>query len=432
MESTNLRRVEWRQLFPWLCLFGAFRIAIDPRKLILAVFGLCFVTGGNHAIDQIGLKSELIREAESVPQHLYPWDKSQASDGVGGIEPLSILTEPEGLREVFGRWNVLRDPLLNGVLHPVFVLTNSYDHGFSASVDALLRLLWFAFVWSIFGGAITRMAVQQFVKDEKLSMVAGVKFSCSKLVQFLSAPLLPLSGIFVLLCFCAGIGAAGRVPGVGPVIMSVLMGFALIFSVAIVIMLIGVGAGWPLMVAAISTEESDGFDGFSRAHSYIFDVPWHYLWCFVLAMIYASATVLFVEVMGLWVSQVAETGVSWGFGAEPLDGAESLVISIVGFWDSLWTALIIGYRASLFWVLFLLIYLVLRNASDRIPMNEASFVAISDGGNQEMALGGISAIKEDVEERPIGNPDEASNADSKSDSTPNPDAGDVSEEKPRG
>ena len=136
--------------------------------------------------------------------------------------------------------------------------------------------------------------------------------------------------------------------------------------------------------------------------------------------------------MGLWVSQVAETGVSWGFGAEPLDGAESLVISIVGFWDSLWTALIIGYRASLFWVLFLLIYLVLRNASDRIPMNEASFVAISDGGNQEMALGGISAIKEDVEERPIGNPDEASNADSKSDSTPNPDAGDVSEEKPRG
>ena len=47
MEATTLRRVEWRQLFPWLYLFGAFRIAIDPRKLILAVLGLCFVSGGN-------------------------------------------------------------------------------------------------------------------------------------------------------------------------------------------------------------------------------------------------------------------------------------------------------------------------------------------------------------------------------------------------
>lgn len=43
---------------------------------------------------------------------------------------------------------------------------------------------------------------------------------------------------------------------------------------------------------------------------------------------------------------------------------------------------------------------------------------------------GFSAIKEDVEERPIENPDEASTVDSKSDSTPNPDGGDVSEEKP--
>ena len=437
MESTNLRRVEWRQLFPWLYLFGAFRIAIDPRKLILAVLGLCFVSGGNHAIDAIGLKTDAIQEATPAPVHSYPWQRGLYpwQGGVEyvssqGLEPLSLLTDPGSVVELFTQWNLLIDPVLQGALHPAFVLTQSHNHGFAGSVDALIRLVWFAFVWSIFGGAITRMAVHQFVKDQKLSILGGVKFSCSKLVQFLSAPLLPLSGIFVLLCFCAGIGALGRVPGVGPVIMSVLMGLALIFSVAIVIMLIGVGAGWPLMVAAMSTEDSDGFDGFSRAHSYIFDVPWHYLWCFVLAMIYASATVIFVELAAAWAFNAGAVGVAWGSGSGLEIGSDNTATSIYQFWLSTWTALIVGYRASLFWVLFLLIYLVLRNASDRIPMNEASFVGVDDGNDQEMALGGISAIKEDVEERPIENPDEASTVDSKSDSTPNPDGGDVSEEKP--
>jgi len=429
MESTTLRRVEWRQLFPWLYLFGAFRIAIDPRKLILAVMGLCFVTGGNHAIDQIGLRTDLITEARPVPQHAYPWDRGQQPQA---IEPLSLLTNPEGLREVFGNWNALNDPVLSSVLHPVYVLANSHIHGFAVSVDALLRILWFAFVWSIFGGAITRMAVHQFIRDEKLSLVGGVKFSCSKLGQFLSAPFLPLVGTFGLLCLCAAIGALGRIPSVGPILVSVFMGFALLFSIAILVMLIGVGAGWPLMVAAISTEDSDGFDGFSRAHSYIFDVPWHYLWCFVLAMIYASATVLFVELAADWAFHAGTVGVAWGSGPGVEIAPESTAMSIYQFWYSTWSALVIGYRASLFWVLFLLIYLVLRNASDRIPMNEATFVDLKglNGADSELALGGMTAVKEEVDERPIVNPDEQNESGSHTESEPNTTEDGVSDEKP--
>ena len=72
MEPSTLRRVEWRQLFPFLWLFGAFRFAVDPRKLILEALALCFVTWGNHAIDLIGLRSE--SQARIVPaNHLqYP------------------------------------------------------------------------------------------------------------------------------------------------------------------------------------------------------------------------------------------------------------------------------------------------------------------------------------------------------------------------
>ncbi|MBD3675742.1 MAG: hypothetical protein HUJ26_19715 [Planctomycetaceae bacterium] len=428
MEATTLRRVEWRQLFPWLYLFGAFRIAIDPRKLLLAVLGLCFVAGGNHAIDAIGLRSGIIREASPVPRHDYPWSEEYQPTTRLGIEPLSMLTDPSAMRELFGNWNSLIDPILRGALHPALTLANSYQSGFAPSVDALLRLLWFAFVWGIFGGAITRMAVHQFVKDEKLSVVGGLKFSCPKVAQFLSAPLLPLGGTLVLMLMSAAIGLLGRIPGMGPLIMSVLIGFSQIFSVIIVILLIGVGAGWPLMVAAISTEDSDGFDGFSRAHSYIFDVPWHYLWCFVLAMMYASATVFFVDLLAQWVYFISQNGLMWGAG-EGVDITDYRVASAVGeFWIGVLQSLVVGYRASLFWVLFLLIYLVLRASSDRIPMNEAYLEPLGNAGDEGMALGGLAAYQEEVTERPIVNPDDETDTDSENDSSSaNPEEGDVSD-----
>lgn len=428
MEATTLRRVEWRQLFPWLYLLGAFRLAIDPRKLILAVLGLCFVTGGNHAIDSIGLKADFVQRSGPRLKATYPWQPPIRHSASSGIEPLSLLTDPAALKEVFGNWNVLIDPILNGALHPAFVLANSYRSGFAPSVDALLRLLWFAFVWGVFGGAITRMAVHQFVKDEKLSLVGGLRFSCSKVLQFLSAPLLPLGGTLVLMLMSAAIGVLGRIPGAGPLVMSIFIGLSQIFAVIIVILLIGVGAGWPLMVSAISTEDSDGFDGFSRAHSYIFDVPWHYLWCFVLAMMYASATVLFVELMSEWIIHISGTGLMWGAGGGVDLAANNTASAIGEFWTAVLNSLVVGYRASLFWVLFLLIYLVLRNSSDRIPMNEAYLEPLGNSSTDGMALGGLAAVKEDVTERPIVNPDEKPVDEEKDESGANPDGGDVSGE----
>lgn len=425
-----VRRVEFRQLFPFLWLFGAFRFAVDPRKLILAALGLCFVTGGNHAIDLIGLRSE--RQARIVPTNpqQYPWELLETHQLADGIEPLAYLTDPGSLRSIFSNWKVLIDPLLEGAADPAFVLANSYRNGFAVSVDALLRLLWFALVWGVFGGAITRMTIHQFIKDEKLSMVAGLKFSCGKILDYLAAPLLPLGGTLFLLLIIAGFGLLGRIPGVGPVIMSVLMGISLLLSIGIVIMLIGVGAGWPLMIAAIGTEDSDGFDGFSRAHSYVFDVPWYYLWTFVVAMIYASATVFFVQLAVSWIMQANNLGLSWGVGSGVAIPAVSLSGKIIVFWSSLWATLAIAFRVSLFWVLFQHIYLVLRNVSDRIPMNEAFLQPLEQGQERAMALGGLAGVQEVVTERPIVTPAGMGAATENNPDAPNQSEEEVSDETP--
>lgn len=431
MDPPTLRRVEWRQLFPFLWLFGAFRFAVDPRKLILAALGLCFITGGNHAIDKLGLQSADRTILGAPPELEYPWHLIDVHQLTDGSEPLIYLTDPGSLRQIFSNWKVLIVPLLQGAAHPAYVLANSYRHGFAESVDALLRLLWFALVWGVFGGAITRMAVHQFVKDEKLSMAAGLKFSTGKILDYLSAPLLPLGGTFFLLLIIAGFGLMERVPGIGPVIASVLLGVSLLLSVGIVIMLIGVGAGWPLMIAAIGTEDSDGFDGFSRAHSYIFDVPWYYLGTFVVAMVYASAAVFFAELAVSWIVHVNGLGIAWGAGGSIAAPPGSLSEALIAFWSALWASLVIGFRVSLFWCLFLLIYLVLRNVSDRIPMNEAFLEPLEEGQERAMALGGLAGVQEVVTERPIVTPEGMGPAveENKTESA-NRQGPDVSEEKP--
>ena len=45
-ERTSVREVQVRDFLPWLSLFRAFGIAIDPRKLLLAAAGLVVMGAG--------------------------------------------------------------------------------------------------------------------------------------------------------------------------------------------------------------------------------------------------------------------------------------------------------------------------------------------------------------------------------------------------
>ena len=92
-------------------------------------------------------------------------------------------------------------------------------------------------------------------------------------------------------------------------------------------------------------------------------------------------------------------------------------------YPSIVTVVVIGV------VSFLMIYLVLRNASDAIPTHEAHLEPIGPKDENEMALGGLAAVQENVEERPIVNPDEPASDGEKNETEANPESGDVSEDK---
>jgi hypothetical protein len=398
MDQRTISRLEWRRIFPWLWLFRTFRIALDFRKLLLGVVALYFVAGGNYAIDLLGMQSNATdRDVTRARTYDYPWDA--ASD----LTPLSVSqlsVDADAFKAVFFHWDTLWQPMSVGAIEPVTTLVSGSEVSFARNVDAFLRLLWFLLVWGIFGGALTRMAIFEFVKDERLGMMTAVRYSVGKIIDFVSAPLVPIGGTICLLLLSALIGLFGRIPSVGPMIVSVLWFLPLIFSIGIVIMLIGVGAGWPLMIAAISTEDSDGFDGFSRAHSYVFDVPWQYLWSLVVLLCYASAALFFLDTAGLWVHHFAELGLGWGSGVRNESGDVWLVFV---------KTLLIGYRVSFFWCGFLMIYLVLRNVSDKKPLKDAFLEPLETGQPAAMALSGLSSIHAPIEERPVVNPDAETN-----------------------
>ncbi|MEM6315808.1 MAG: hypothetical protein AAF743_17095, partial [Planctomycetota bacterium] len=73
-------------------------------------------------------------------------------------------------------------------------------------------------VLAVFGGALTRIASVYVARDEKISIREALKFSSSKFLSFVSAPLIPLlilAGIGLLI---AAAGALLNIPALGPII----------------------------------------------------------------------------------------------------------------------------------------------------------------------------------------------------------------------
>jgi len=68
--------------------------------------------------------------------------------------------------------------------------------------------------------------------------------------------------------------------------------------------------GWPLMDATISTEGTDSWEAVSRSYSYVFQAPWYYAWCSLLALAYGAIVVFFVGFMGSFAVYLSKWGVS--------------------------------------------------------------------------------------------------------------------------
>src|SRR5439155_14406288 len=137
-------------------------------------------------------------------------------------------------------------------------------------------------------GAITRIAAVQLARGERIGLVEAAIFAGKRLLSYVTAPLFPLAFIFGVLVFMSIFGLIGMIPYFGDVVVSGLFWPVMIlFGLIIAVALVGL-VGWPLMAATISTEGTDSWEAVSRAYSYVYQRPWHYLWYSMVAIGYGA------------------------------------------------------------------------------------------------------------------------------------------------
>ncbi|MGR3176859.1 MAG: hypothetical protein ACUZ8E_02250 [Candidatus Anammoxibacter sp.] len=276
----------------WRDIFRAFRMAFDPKKLILGFVGVVstfFVVAILAGIfNRLGFIS-------STPKSL--------------------------ISDLFFTSNLCPYELLL-----VFCksMTPFSVGRFIALTTLLMSIL---VIWSVIGGAITRIAAVEYAKDESVRLIEAVKFSLKRFWSYFCSPIVPVIGvIFFALCNVLG-GLVGKLGVLGDIFVAI--GFPLALLSSFMITFIGVLGiiGLCLMFPTISAEGSDAFDAMSRAYSYVLSKPKKYFTYFFLSTIYGIVCIMFVGLLACLVVNITFDTVSVGMGQKFKDITEAVRIN---------------------------------------------------------------------------------------------------------
>lgn len=375
-----LRDIAWNDILPGLVLLRVFRLAADPRKVVIASLALLLTIYGWRGVDML-FPGDATAERLLTGEGTAMFDEAGiTADGTPAwliVNP--ILTPWEHLSRPF-RW--LFDP----------------ESPWLSLAVTLLCALWVAIVWSFFGAVITRIAAIELAREERLSLASAFSHARRRAISYASAVLLPLLGVTIAaLLFAVVPGLMLRSGEVG------LLGFAVLYPLVMLlvglpsaVLLLGLGLGWPLMWAAISVEASDAFDAISRCYAYTFQRPLHYalyaLGAGVLGMFAWAVVVIFVVL----VVQASIWGLAWGSGheriaeviawsqqdaqwpiatttdtprPEAVGSTANLALGIIALTLGFVKLLMLGFAYSFFWTATTAIYLLLRRATDATEMD---------------------------------------------------------------
>lgn len=387
MSTEN--RTDLPTLLPCLHLFRASGLAIDPKKMLIGGLALCVLLTGD------GLIANLPFAPESAPSvsgfnadylHLSDdWSRSSAADSPW---PQRCITTGLAL---------LLTPI-RSVVEPGLAILKS-GSSWSELAWAWTRMLWAILVWSMAGGAISRMAAVQFAVKKRVSIGRAVHFAGQQYLSYLTAPFLPLAGVLFLLGFMAfDSWLLSLIPVAGEYVIGLFWVVALFLGFLMAMLLTGFVAGWPLMIAAVSTEDSDGFDGLSRSIGFWFDRPWYAVFLiamtvpvFVLAWLLVSFLIGTLVYLATW-SVVSGTGNSgpaafeaivstplldeswwngWLYGSQvDSPSLDSTPSAFVIAWTHLPALLLAGFGPSFFWSASTVIYFLLRESDDGTPLTD--------------------------------------------------------------
>ncbi len=329
--------IDWQTQLPWLQIPRAITLAMNPMKIILGAGAVLVLQQSNRALLWLfGIGSGAAGELRYGQPFGSDW-WANFKVIAGRFNPWDDVAEP--LRAM------QRSPLdWNGL---AFVVTS-----------LLLALV----VWGLIGGMLARQTAVAFAKKKRMTSKAALNLAQRQLMSYLIAPLLPLAGAGVLSIAGVLCGAiTGVAPEAGGYLLGAVWGLLLIIGLAMAVLINVVIFGWPLMVVAISTEDSDGFDGLSRAYGLVLDRPVYAILLTVGAFWLGLSAQAAVGYLFEHAAQLVQQTVMFG-------GATYQRNEMIDFWMSGWRLLAAGYGVSYFWSAWTAIYMLLRHADDGTPL----------------------------------------------------------------
>jgi hypothetical protein len=352
-----IREIPPLPLEPWIRLAQAVRGAMDAKKLILAALGLVLWHAG-----------------WAVLSHLLP------GADPAGTSPPAVVVPPSPLEDPSGRPGALEtaaamlaDPARRTAAP--FVALFALGGGPAQFGRAALASLWASVVWGLIGGAIARIAVVQAATGGRVGLVAALRFAWDKKVPLVWAPLSPLVGVAFFAALCAPMGLLYRWAGRGGEAVAGALAFLpLLAGLVMALILLGLAAGWPLMIATVAAEGEDTFDALSRSYSYVFQRPGRYAAYVALAWGLGVPGLLVVGAFARAVVALAAWGLAFGAPDDRpalLFRLASVPIAPPGSTHAAWMALVVllafGWVYSYFWTAAAHIYLLLRRDVDGTP-----------------------------------------------------------------
>jgi hypothetical protein len=227
-----------------------------------------------------------------------PWDEYR------GPNPFLLVTtvlsgSPAQRTEAVGGFlsgsvPVLVEPLVK-LLVPVTKIVAPGVSG-QTRIYLFFLLFWEVAVWAFFGGIITRIAAVQLANKGPISLRQATTFVANRYINYLLSPLVPMAIIAVIVIGLIVYGLLALIPVFGDLVMlGLLLPLVILGGGLMALFLVGL-VGYPLMYPTLSVEgdSSDTFDALSRSINYVYQSPWHYIWYWLVAIVYGAAVTFFV------------------------------------------------------------------------------------------------------------------------------------------
>ncbi len=339
-DKVSADRFSLRRRFPALRILEAAGIALSPASVVIATVTWVL----------LGITTGLV-------DRILPIDRSVV------VTEMTVETWPNTLKAtpfiVSGDAQTLAGPWRSVVQPAVFALRTTA--GTAAQLNGVIQFVLAIGVWSLVGIILCRRSAFLFAGNDESTVQRAVDYGIKRWATALAAPLIPLTVTLLIGISIAMLGLLGRLPFLGSIWLFVISPLAAIMGFAMAILLLATLFGWPLMIAAVSTDDCDSFGSLSRAYSGLTGRSWHAASYLSLSLLVGLVLTVVVKFVGDATTWCALSTVAFGCGDEAARG------SMLGPLRLLVTSVESGVSISFSWSAASVIYLLLRQDVDGVP-----------------------------------------------------------------